>query len=347
MKNSIGFIFTLMSIFIFLFAFTACDKSENPPASPVKKQEKTEPIAQKAEKTESKVQNAKPVEDAVEACKIFEPPWGKKDWREWWLANPEKGEAWFTETPKKMKTVDPSIIARCTHLDDMLVAWLPMKDLKPFENLTQLKKLDIRFSLEVTDATPLKNLKNLEFLSIWGTSIADLTPLAGLNKLKEINARTTKIVDATPLEKMASLEKIDLLGTPIVDIAPLARIDRMTEILVCSTQVEDLSPLFPIAERLTYLDICNVPWRDFDKLKLFSNLETLKLWGLPIGDLSKLQSLEKLKELDLSGATFPSLTPLDKLKNLQKLWLIDSVVDADEIAAFKKAHPNIEVVEEP
>ena len=346
MRQSIGWISSVVGL-LFLLSFCGCETATETTDKSVKKAPKKETIATKEVKKETPSAKDQPAVDAVTACKIFEPPWGKQEWREWWMANPEKGETWFTETPKKMKTVDPSIIAQCTHLDDMLVAWLPMKDMKPFEKLTQLKRLDIRFSLEIKDATPLKNLKNLEFLSIWGTSIADLTPLVGLDKLKEINARTTKIIDARPLEKMASLEKIDLLGTPIQDISPLARIEKMKEILICSTKVEDLSPLYPVAERLTYLDICNVLWRDFGELKRFRNLETLKLWGLPIGDLNLLKDLNKLVELDISGATFASLKPLDQLKNLKKVWLIDTVVDEKELAAFKKAHPDIKIEEEP
>jgi len=287
---------------------------------------------------------AAPSPEDIAWCEQFRPPWGDEVWENWWRRNPEAGEKWFTETPERMKSVDFQRIAKCTHIENMLVAFAPLKDLKPFEKLTALKRLDIRFAMGVSDLTPLSGLHNLEFLGLWGTSVSDLSPLIGLDSLKEINARMTKISDLKPLLKMKSITTIDLLKAPVSDISPLAQIPRITEIMTCSTLINDLSPLYPVAERITYLDLCNVPFRDFAELKRFKNLKTIKLWGLPLGSLDILSELRQLEYIDLTGAVYDSLTPLEKLPALKKVDIIGNKVNDAELESLKKKLPELEVV---
>lgn len=299
------------------------------------------PVVKKIQ--ESSLQES-PSPDIIEKCKLFIPPWGEQDWSEWWRQNPDKGEKWFAETPNKMKSVDLSIIPECTHLTNMFVGFAPLKDLKLFAGLTRLKRLDIRYALELTDIGPLANLKNLEYLSIWSTSVSDLSPLVGLDKLREINARMTKITDLTPLTKMKSFERIDLLRTPVKDIRTLAEIPAVTDILLCTTEVEDISPLYLVAERITHLDLCNTPFQDLKALKKFENVKILKLWGKKLGDLGFISGMSKLEELDLSDATFKSLKPLYGLKKLKKLWLLNVRYDPGELKALRRAVPALELV---
>lgn len=296
-------------------------------------------------KTSGKAINTQlPSAEIVEKCKIFEPPWGDQNWSEWWQANPEDGEKWFSEYPLDIKTADLSVIPKCVHLEHMLVGFATLENLDYFSGLSKLKTLDLRFDKQVTDLSPLANLKNLEELNIWGTGVSDLSPLAGLEKLKFINARMTKITDLSSVVKIKNLTAIDLLRTEVSDISPLAKMEKMTEIMLCTTKVEDLSPLYPIAKRITYLDLCNTPFRKFEDLKQFTNLDTLKLWGLPLGKLDFLSGLKKLEELDLSGAEFESLAPLYEIKSLRKLTMLDTKYQQEELNTLKQRNPDLELI---
>lgn len=297
-----------------------------------------------AEKEAPSTLKPAPKAEIIETCRIFEPPWGEQEWRQWWEKNPEDGEKWFAEVPKKMKTLDLSIIAQCTHLSNMFVGFAPLKDLKVFSEMTQLKRLDMRFALDVSDLSPLKSLKKLEYLNIWSTSVSNLSPLIGLEKLEVINARMTKVTDLSPLINMKSLKSIDLLKTPVINVSAMANAAGLEEILLCSTGVKDITALYPVAQRFTWLDLCNTPFRDFGALKQFSNIRTLKLWGMPLGTLEMISSLSKLEQLDLSGASFESLKPLHRLKKLKKIWLLNTKVDQKEIEELRHALPDLQVI---
>jgi len=287
---------------------------------------------------------AKPSAEIVEKCKLFMPPWGEENWSEWWQANPEKGEKWFSEVQGNMAKADLSIISKCTHLTNMLVGFAPLTDLKVFAGLTQLKRLDVRFAMKVTDLSPLASLKNLEHLSIWSTSVSDLSPLKNLDKLKTINARMTKITDLKPIANMKSLEGIDLLKTEVSDISPLAKVPNIKDILVCTTNVGDLSPLYKIAEKIRYLDLCNTPFVQYQELKKFSQIKILKLWGKQLGKLDFLTPMLTLEELDLSETTFESLKPIYNLKNLKKITMLKVQYKQEEIDELKRSIPGVELI---
>ena len=285
-----------------------------------------------------------PTDEIKEKCALFVPPWGDGDFREWYLSNEAKAEEWFTTTEEKMKTADLSVIPKCTHLENMLVAFSTISDLTPFGGLTRLKKLDFRFSENVKDISPLKNLINLEYLSVWGTKVEDISPVAALPKLKEIDAKMASISDLTPLKQSKSLVKIDLLKNPVKDISPLAEIETFAEALICTTQVTDLSPLFPIADRITALDVCNTPIADLEQIRKFKNITFLRLWGLPIDDLSLLKEMKGLEDVDLTETKVKDLSPLHEFKNLKKLTIFNPTIEQAQFDALKQALPGIEII---
>lgn len=290
-----------------------------------------------AEKTEKK-------QDAD--CSMFIPPWGDQFWESWGKKNPDKFEKWYVDIIPKMSKVTLDDIEACKHLDNFFLGFSNIKTLEPFSEMKQLRKLDLRFSPEIKDLTPLKNLENLEFLSIWKTGVTDLAPISKLPKLKTIDAKMTEITDITPLKTLTSLESIDLLRTKIEDISVFKELKNLKIVVLCSIEnISDISVLYPIAEQITYLDLCNTKFTDFESLRKFKNLERLKLWGLPIKDASLFSGMENLWELDLWNTKISDLTPLFNLKNLKRLVIIDLEIDSEQIEKIKENNPGIEIVE--
>ena len=282
-------------------------------------------------------------QEEATGCAVFVPPWGDEYWYDWWMAHPDQGQIWFESISDRMKQADLSIIPTCTQLTSMFVGFAGLKDLSLFSGLTNLRRLDMRISPDVTDLSPLSTLKNLEYLNIWGTGVQDLTPLIGLSKLTEIDAKMAHISDLAPLLKMKQLKRIDLLQCPVTDISILAQMPNITEILTCSTQITDLTPLFPVAQRITYLDLCNTPLRDLNMLKPFTKLKMLKLWGVPITDLSLLNHMKELEYLDLAKTPVVSLAPLYDMKMLKTLIVTETKITQEEITNLHKQLPNVQV----
>ncbi len=322
-------------LFILLLMSVSCQKETQGESPASEKQAREKTVVKKTPEAAS---------DAKELCRLFEPPWGEENWRDWAMANREAAESWFVETPMKMKKADLSVIPRCTHLKSMFVGFSALEDLTPFAKLTGLKSLDLRFSNKIADLSPLKDLNGLEFLSIWGTAVTDLSPIVHLPELRRIDAKMGKISDLKDLPRFPKLEWIDLLQCPVTDVRPLAKLKNLHEVRLCSTQVTDITPLLPLAKQITYLDLCNTPFRDFKLLKSFPNLTYFQAWGLPFGDLSVLNGMTEMETLDLSNAKVDSLLPLKGMKKLKKLILVGVNPKESELAVLKKEIPDVEIV---
>ncbi len=279
-------------------------------------------------------------------CSIFTPPWKDEYWESWGKANPDQFEDWYVEIIPIMSKVTEDDIRACSHLDNFFLGFSNITTLEPFKNMKHLRKLDLRFSPEIKDLSPLKDLVNLEFLSIWRTGVTDLAPISKLPALQKLDAKMTGISDISMLKTLESLEYLDLLQTKVTDISVLKEIDTIKEIVLCDTKINDISAIYPKAEQMTYIDLCKTPFTDFEALRKFKNLERLKLWGLPIKDASLFSEMKNLWELDLWKTEISDLSPLFNLKNLKRLVIVDLDVDEQQLDILRKNNPGIEIVEQ-
>jgi len=278
-------------------------------------------------------------------CKKFTPPWGDEYWEDWGKTHGEEFEKWYMATMPAMKNVTTADIEKCAHLDNFFVGFSKLDTLVPFAKMTHLRKLDLRFSTGIKDLTPLKDLKNLEELTIWGTGVTDLTPVKDLPKLRRLDAKMTQISDLTPIAEMKSLFTLDVLQSQVADITPLADHPALSEVVLCSTKVRDIAPLYGYAERISYLDLCNTLIPDVMVLTRFKKAQKLKLWGLPIKDAELFAGMADLRCLDLRNTPVSSLRPLEKLEKLETLIVAETKVSKQEIVRFKKVRPTVNVVE--
>ena len=285
-----------------------------------------------------------PNADLKAKCAPFDPPWGERYWVDWAQQDQARAETFLDNIEKTMKGADLSVLPQCTHLRNVFIGYSQLKDLSPLAKMTWLERLDLRYSPDVTDVGPLRSLQSLQYVNITGTGVKDLAPLADLPKLGELEARKLTVTDYAPVARMTSLRTIDLLQDPIEDLSPLAKAPMLEHVLVCTTKVKDISPLFPVAERITALDICGSPFRDFAALAKLKNLKKLRLTNMPIKDLKPLEGMTKLEELDLQRTTLDSLMPLHSCKALRKVDLIGAKVPVQEIEALFKAVPGVQIV---
>lgn len=290
----------------------------------------------------------KPASPQIEKrCAQFAPPWGAGSWTQWGQDNPEKGEEWYGTIGKTMKAADLSVLPKCVHLPYLFAGFSKLETLEPVAKLERVRRLDLRNMPQIKDLSPLTALKELEYLNISGTGVTDLSPLAELPALTEIEARDLKLSDAKDVPKLENLRSIDFLKTPIADVTPLAKAPKLEKILVCTTKVGDLSPLLPVANRITAVDVCATPFRDFKMLAKFPKLKALRLSGLPIEDLSMLAELKDMEELDISMTPIKSLKPLQGMSKLKKLTILKlkTKLPQAEIDALKKAVPGVKIID--
>ena len=69
--------------------------------------------------------------------------------------------------------------------------------------------------MQLSDVTPLAELKNLKELVLSSTQMTDISPLAGLSNLESLNLTNTKVSDVIPLVELTTLEDLSLGGTKV------------------------------------------------------------------------------------------------------------------------------------
>jgi uncharacterized protein YjbI with pentapeptide repeats/MinD-like ATPase involved in chromosome partitioning or flagellar assembly len=94
--------------------------------------------------------------------------------------------------------------------------------------LTGVLATSLNLSLtEVTDLSPLRNLKGLTSLNLSGTNVTDLSPLSGLTNLTSLNLSGTRVEDVSPLRNLKGLTLLDLGDTNVKDVSALLQLPNL------------------------------------------------------------------------------------------------------------------------
>src|SRR5690606_17940186 len=67
----------------------------------------------------------------------------------------------------------------------------------------------------IQDISELRNLKYLNFLSLWDNQILDISPLENLKYLSYLDLESNKIKDVTKLRNLSNLETLYLYDNPL------------------------------------------------------------------------------------------------------------------------------------
>ena len=135
--------------------------------------------------------------------------------------------------------------------------------------LKQLKILIANGGIEkwdLKDLSPLKGLKNLQYLRIEKTKVDDLDPLKYCKKLELIYFWSTKVSDLSPLKDLKTLRNLAMGGTMVSDLSPLKGLENLQALYVNNSQVSDLGPLKDLGS-LQRLEVRRTQIRDLYPLK--------------------------------------------------------------------------------
>ena len=231
---------------------------------------------------------------------------------------------------------------------------ITVKSIKGLEKAVNLKMLtfsssdipedgDIRYSASsISDLTPLKDLKKLEFLRLSHNNIDDVTPLKELTNLKHLYISHNRIADVSSLGKLTNLVDFDISINYIADVSVAKNYNKMTMFNAIRNKITDISALKDVTSLLV-LNVKQNDVKDIDCIKDLVKLETLNLEdNKNISDIKVIKNLTKLKELnlnncgiddaDVTGDIFAGLTKLTELNlNNNSLRSIDFIKNSNEL----------------
>ena len=130
----------------------------------------------------------------------------------------------------------------------------------------------------VSDLSPLKDLRHLQELDVSTTQVSDLSPLKDLVHLRVLDLACTQVHDLSPLKELFHLEQLNIEGTQVTDLSPLKDLHHLQSLLVGSTQVSDLSPLKDL-HHLNALDLSFTQVCDLSPLKTIIEKGIVVQWA--------------------------------------------------------------------
>lgn len=225
-------------------------------------------------------------------------------------------------------TLRGTALSRPDHIDQLgglpkltaLRSWLPVSDLRLYDPLSHMTKLDFGGAQSrLDDISALAGWQGLEFLNLGDTKVADIAPLAGKDALSYLNLASTQVADIAPLAGLPALKQLNLTRLKGTDLSTLTTLPSLTWLALDFVKVRDLSVLSGCVR-----------------------LESLRLWGNTVDSLAPLAALP-LVRLEILYSPTPDLSALSASQTLRSLRLVHTQTDPADLDALRAALPELTI----
>ena len=204
-----------------------------------------------------------------------------------------------------------------TTLETLEIENTHLKEIKPIEQLINLKTLEFDHNKIESLPKNIGNLKKLERLTFSYNNIVDLKPLISLTNLNTLAFTNNQVDDISPIKNMTKISIINFSENNIKDISAIESFSELKSLGANDNKIEIL-PDFKNFGKLQYI------YLDFNNISSLPNLKGLdsldEMWlaynNLNDEEFGKLDELEHAGFLDVS---FNKITKVPVLKNLKSL----------------------------
>ncbi len=149
---------------------------------------------------------------------------------------------------------------------------------KELNRITTLSQIGVqKISQKIVSIEGIQYLNNLKIFSVGGNQISDLSPLKDLKSLCEVSLPFNQITDLTPLSSLTNLQRINLSYNQIIDLEPLEYLSSLYALEIKSNYINNLTPISKLKELRT-LDITGNCIRELWPLLCLEKLKDLWLY---------------------------------------------------------------------
>lgn len=219
-------------------------------------------------------------------------------------------------------------------------SFLDNEDVEIISEITWLKTLNLCNNTDITDASSLKKLTNLEELNLSITNISDISFISEMPKLTAVDISHTKVTDVTLFGSLEALERLNISYTPVnsdtiqlsttveslacdgcglSNIGFISGLENLTSLSAAHNSITDLSPMTNLS-KVTSLNLAN------NKISDISSISALPLTDIDlsvnkISDIGALRGIDSLNYVSLDYNSISDLSPLDGKSHLYTLSL--------------------------
>ena len=237
-------------------------------------------------------------------------------------------------------------------------------DLDGIEELSGLKKLDLRTSAEI-DLAPLEKLDSLEDLRILAHHTKNLDRISGLKNVKYLMLHSMND-DLTFLSKMTQLEDLSLMYVNSSFNSAIGRLKKLKRLSLSEiTGSVDFGSIYELteleqlilmgmdintrgiskADDLRILNIMLCSYGDLSEVKECSSLETLIIYNCetPYFDAKDIEGMTALETLDFNCSEIDNYESLKTLTGLKRMNLFFCDLSSEEIDDLRSSLPNCDI----
>lgn len=242
-------------------------------------------------------------------------------------------------------------------------------NLQPLETLTGLIDIDF-FATRVTNTDILKNLNQLQHVSLYMSSVSSISflkktpnieklslygfghtfenykPVSGLKALKELNIYMNKQATDENLEVLKSLTTLrEIQMANDLNVTSLNFLENNVNIEeIHATWCANLSDFSALSnfKKLKILSFQDTKLEGLDMLKGITTLTSIDVSKTKIKDISFLKNCLNLETIKISKTLVDDISPLFECKNI---WTIElsSIVPEEQIEKLKSLNPKMSV----
>jgi hypothetical protein len=211
-----------------------------------------------------------------------------------------------------------------------------LESLGGFECLGGLETLTVIGS-EISDPSPVSQLKSLRKLILRNDPIADLGAPFQLPNVVELEISGSQVSDVSALAGLTTLTALDLSRNRVTDTKPLSALTQLTTLVLSSNQIADWGPVSGLTA-LETLNLDNNLLADVGGIASSGSLVELNLSNNSIHALSSSLSFSKLESLDLTSNQLSDI-PEAMLTSPNLHWVMLSHNQLHDLSVF--AHSTV------
>ncbi|MBC2065366.1 LapB repeat-containing protein [Listeria welshimeri] len=216
-------------------------------------------------------------------------------------------------------------------------------DITPVANLKKLTTLLIN-SNQITDISPVADLANLTTFYCGNNPISDISAVQNLTKLSIFNCYTANVENISPVKNLINLKTLSLGSNNIHDISDIEKLTALEYLSFSNNPVENPEVIGNLIN-LNTLWLYNAQIKNIDFTASLPSLTSVYLYNNQISDISEVSNWRNIEYLELNGNQISDITPIANLTTLKTLKLQDQKITNPEIPFQKNVSIENKVID--
>jgi Leucine-rich repeat (LRR) protein len=234
-------------------------------------------------------------------------------------------------------------ISKMTGLTYLDISRSKIKDIKGLNKLTKLEEFYC-VGNQLTSIQPVDSVISLIKFNCSENDLDDINAVKNLVNLKELNVSLNirlKNIDA--VKNLINIEKLSFRKIEIKDLTPVQGMKNLVYLDCYNTGITSLEPIRNM-QKIFHLDLSSNKVTSLEPIKNYRYIINLYLSYSSVSDLSVVDNFSLLRELEIYGCPqISTLGGVHKLPYIKVLKCQYTKISKEEVARFKKSHPNCEI----